>query len=179
MCGNSGKWVKISAKRTKISFGLAHTSESRVTSLSALDLKLCDTRLFKEMTRRIMRDGIRGGWRCGNSGGAMKWMQRLRTHAHWDYQWGGTLWQSCLWEWGPADPEAHPQLPISTAGMAFGKQVSRPPCYCSVLHWLLRSRVVQWGTRSTDKPQQLWCLEGFDNMKAKQIITIIIIIIVA
>lgn len=154
MCGNSSKWVKISVKRTqnKYHFGLAHTSESWVTSLSALDLKLCDTRLFKEMTRSIMRDGIRGGWRCGNSR-VMKWMQRVRTHAHWDYQWGGTLWQSHHpWEWGPADPEVHPQLPISTAGMAFGKQVSRPPFYCSVLHWLLRSRVVQWGTKSTDKP---------------------------
>lgn len=87
MYGNSSKWVKISVKRTrnKYHFSLAHTSESRVTSLSALDLKLCDTRLFKEMTRRIMRDGIRGGWRCGNSG-VMKWMQRVRTHAHWDYQ---------------------------------------------------------------------------------------------
>lgn len=63
MCGNSSKWLKISAKRTqnKYHFGLAHTSESRVISLSALDLKPCDTRLFKEMTRGMMRDGIRGG----------------------------------------------------------------------------------------------------------------------
>lgn len=75
MCGNSGKWVKISAKRTKISFGLAHTSESRVTSLSALDLKLCDTRLSKEMTQKDNEGWDWGGWRCGNSGGAMKWMQ--------------------------------------------------------------------------------------------------------
>ena len=132
------------AKRTqnKYSFGLAHTSESRVTSLSALDLKPCDTTFFKEMTRGMMRDVIGGRWRCGNSGGVMKWMQRVRTHAHWNYQWGGTLWQSrCPWVWGPADPEIHPQLPIPTAGMVFGNQVRRPPFYRSVLLLLLRSRV--------------------------------------
>ena len=44
MCSHSSKWVKISAKRTdEYYFGPAHTSESKVTSLSALTVLWCCT----------------------------------------------------------------------------------------------------------------------------------------